>query len=507
MEALGHDWGDWEIIEPPAGAQTCLQVRTCDRCGATESEEIPYVPHVHEYTAVVTAPTCTDQGYTTHTCSCGDSYVDTYVAALGHDRETLPKVNATCTKAGHTAIERCRRCGTVLDPGEVIPAEGHKTETRNFKKANCTDTGYTGDEYCWDCGKLLKKGEEVPPKGHDWGPWKVVEAATKTEVGQDQRTCTVCGGVETRITKSLKDRNPFRDVSEDAFYFDPVLWAVTCDPQITDGTSETTFSPDATCTRGQVVTFLWRAKGCPEPQNSKNRFRDVHTGDYFYKAVLWAVDEGITDGTSDTTFSPNEPCTRGHVVTFLWRCEGSPDSDGYTFSDVPGDAYYADAVRWAVEWSITDGTTDTTFSPDAACTRGQIVTFLYRALSDARSVIPRLISKEEGISYCQKVFRSIQREYPHADPIMGYYSRYRDRDGNLATYVEITYHIGSNKKQWKDTVLFVDGDMIQDPTDYYGKLSDRYFGGASIRYKTLQIEAAQAAAKQYPGGIVTRDQF
>ena len=172
------------------------------------------------------------------------------------------------------------------------------------------------------------------------------------------------------------------DVKKGAYYYDPVLWALNHKPQITDGVSADRFAPDKTCTRGQVVTFLWRAAGCPEPKITSNPFRDVKPSDYFCKAVLWAVENGITDGTSATTFSPNAPCTRAHVVTFLWRAEGNPTvSAKNPFRDVKNGAYYYDAVLWAGAFGITDGTSETTFSPDKPCTRGQIVTFLYRDLA------------------------------------------------------------------------------------------------------------------------------
>jgi len=153
-------------------------------------------------------------------------------------------------------------------------------------------------------------------------------------------------------------------------------------PQITAGTSADTFAPAATCTRGQVVTFLWRASSCPEPKTTKNLFADVKPTDYYYKAVLWAAEEGITAGTSATTFSPGAPCTRAHVVTFLWRAENKPAAgEANPFRDVPAGQYYTDAVLWAVNHHITAGTSSDAFSPDSPCTRGQIVTFLYRDMT------------------------------------------------------------------------------------------------------------------------------
>ena len=173
--------------------------------------------------------------------------------------------------------------------------------------------------------------------------------------------------------------NPFVDVAGDAYYAPAVEWALKND--ITNGTSATTFSPNAGCTRGQIVTFLWRAAGCPEPKSSVNPFTDVEEGAYYSKAVLWAVENGITDGTGDgTTFSPDLTCTRDQTVTFLWRAAGKPAvTADKSFADVSADAWYATAVAWAVENGITDGTGDgTTFSPADDCTRAQIVTFLYR---------------------------------------------------------------------------------------------------------------------------------
>ena len=169
----------------------------------------------------------------------------------------------------------------------------------------------------------------------------------------------------------------FVDVATGSYYEDAVDWAVG--NGITQGTDATHFSPDGICTRAQAVTFLWRAAGSPEPETRAMPFTDVPVGSYYYDAVLWAVENGITKGTSDTTFSPNMTCTRAQIVAFLWRSEKSPAAGtANPFADVKSTAYYADAVLWAVKENITRGTTNTTFSPDADCTRAQIVTFLWR---------------------------------------------------------------------------------------------------------------------------------
>lgn len=175
--------------------------------------------------------------------------------------------------------------------------------------------------------------------------------------------------------------NPFVDVKEGKYYYNAVLWAVNHDPRITVGTTDTTFEPKKNCTRAEVVTFLWRAAGAPEPTVTETSFTDVKMGRYYSKAVLWAVEKGITCGTSADTFSPNADCSRGEIVTFLRRFAGTPEPESTScrFTDLKANAYYYKAVLWAVENGITAGTTDTTFSPKDPCTRGQAVTFLYRA--------------------------------------------------------------------------------------------------------------------------------
>jgi len=170
----------------------------------------------------------------------------------------------------------------------------------------------------------------------------------------------------------------FTDVNNKEYYGAAVEWAVN--NGITTGVSDISFAPNMICSRGQVVTFLWRAAGCPEPTMGASKFTDVDPGAYYYKAMLWAVEEGITTGTSDTTFKPNMNCTRAQVVTFLYRAAGSPAVSGKPdFVDVPAGSYYENGVAWAVENNITLGTGGGKFSPDVNCSRGQIVTFLHRA--------------------------------------------------------------------------------------------------------------------------------
>ena len=174
-------------------------------------------------------------------------------------------------------------------------------------------------------------------------------------------------------------KNPFIDVPAGSYYEDAVVWAV--EKGITSGTSAVTFDPNGNCTRAQAVTFLWRAAGSPAPKTKVMPFADVKAGSYYYDAVLWAMEQGITKGTSDTAFSPNASCTRAQIVTFLWRANGSPVVSGNSaFTDVAADAYYAAAVTWAEKNGVTGGIGNGLFGSGNNCTRAQIVTFLYRAM-------------------------------------------------------------------------------------------------------------------------------
>lgn len=170
--------------------------------------------------------------------------------------------------------------------------------------------------------------------------------------------------------------SPFSDVFSDDYYKEAVEWAV--EQGIANGTGNGKFSPEAACTRAQIVTFLWRAAGSPEPTSGLSMFSDVKTNEYYEKAVRWAIEQGITNGTGNGKFSPEAACTRGQAVTFLWRAAGEPSAGTAGFSDVCASDYYAPAVNWAVQNDVTAGTGNNRFSPNWKCTRAQIVTFLYR---------------------------------------------------------------------------------------------------------------------------------
>ena len=236
--------------------------------------------------------------------------------------------------------------------------------------------------------KNARKGDTVtvtvtPDAGYQLDKLTITDKNGKelklTDKGDGQYTFTMPDGkVEVKAVFAKKvETSPFDDVSADAYYNQAVQWAQ--EKGITDGISSDLFGPKQPCTRSQIVTFLWRAAGSPEPKSTAAGMTDVVPGSYYAKAVAWAVENGITTGTGEGTFSPDATCTRAQAVTFLARAQNAKATGKTAFSDVPSDSYFADAVAWAQANGVTTGTSETTFSPDNDCTRAQIVTFLYRA--------------------------------------------------------------------------------------------------------------------------------
>lgn len=220
-----------------------------------------------------------------------------------------------------------------------------------------------------------------PNEGYELGSLAVKDASGDllplADLGNGKYSFVMPDGkvsVEAEFVKTAA--TSFADVPANAYFADAVKWAV--DKGITNGLSDTMFGPYASCTRAQIVTFLWRAAGSPE-QKTVSSFSDVPASAYYAKAVAWAVENGITNGMTETTFAPNATCTRGQSVTFLYRALGKKVESSANFTDVKSDAFYAAAVSWAVKNDVTNGTSATTFSPNADCTRAEIVTFLYRA--------------------------------------------------------------------------------------------------------------------------------
>ena len=306
--------------------------------------------------ANVKEATCTDVGYTgDKVCKfCGIVMEKgKEIPMIEHTPMDVEAKAPTCTEPGVTKGTVCKVCGTVLSAQETVPALGHKTELVNAKEATCLEAGYTGDKVCTVCKQTIEKGTEVKALGHNY-----------------------VKGVCTRCDAKQPGYNPFTDVKKGPYY-DAILWAF-CNG-VTNGISDTVFGVDNGCTRAQIVTFLYRAAGQPKVENVKNPFTDVSKNSTYYNAIMWAVENGITTGKTATSFDPNAVCTRGQIVTFLWRYEKAPIVSSLAkFDDVAANSYCYNAVMWAVENGITNGKTTTTFAPNDTCTRAQAVTFIYR---------------------------------------------------------------------------------------------------------------------------------
>lgn len=325
----------------------------------------------HSYETVTEEASCLYPGMRYQVCSlCGDTQNYETIPALGHEMdEWYVLQEPTCTQEGVMARD-CVRCG--FREETPIAHQGHEYVVE-VVAPTCTARGYTS-HYCPGCGDRFRT-DYTDPLGHRYDDGVVTKEPTLTAMGRILYTCTGCGDTYQEMIPKLT--NPFEDIDENAYYFEAVIWAVN--NGITTGVDETHFDPDGVCTRAQVVTFLWRSAGCPEPEWEDNPFVDVPEDAFYADAVLWAYSGGITTGTDSTHFSPMEPCIRAQVVTFLHRLRGTPGAAAsVSFPDVtPGDYYY-EAVCWAASRGITVGMDGGLFRPALPCTRGQIVTFLYR---------------------------------------------------------------------------------------------------------------------------------
>ena len=411
-ETCGQPYGELgahKLTKTDAKAATCTEAGyneywTCSGCGkyfsdengTNEIEKDSWVLKTlgHDMTKTdAKAATCTEDGNNEYyTCSrCGGVFKDeagtqaTTVEAetlkkLGHDWSNKDGICAVC----HTKCDRVHKPGTTCSvchkytsypyvPGAptypaTAPAAPNGTVTISpanaSKGANVTVTVKPNDGYVLETLTVTdKNGDELK----------------LTDKGNGKYTFTMPGSkVEVKAT-FMEDNsvfNFFYDVPNDAFFYEAVKWAVKSG--VTNGLSDTMFGPYESCTRAQIVTFLWRAAGSPEPKTASS-FSDVPASAYYAKAVEWAIENGITNGMTETTFAPNATCTRGQSVTFLHRALKGTASGSTNFTDVKSDTFYADAINWAVANNVTNGTSNTTFSPDADCTRAEIVTFLYRA--------------------------------------------------------------------------------------------------------------------------------
>ena len=391
INAPGHKTVDVAAVEATCTTDGNTAGTKCSVCNEILSgvEKIAALGHKTEVKNAKDA-TCTEAGYTgDKVCKVCKETIEkgSVINALGHKyndkgvctvcgakKPVAPvhthtvvidqAVAATCTKSGLTEGKHCSVCKAIIVAQQEIKALGHTPEEVAAVAATCTKTGLTAGSKCSVCGEVLTAQEVVPALGHDFKDGK----------------CTRCGAADPDYVAPVV--NPFKDVEKTSPYYDAIIWAAK--EEITTGKTADTFGIDEGCTRAQIVTFLYRAAGSPEVKaDTVNPFTDVSKDSVYYNAILWAVENGITKGTTETAFDPNAVCTRGQIVTFLFRASGDEKvATGTNFADVASGSYCADAVAWAVANDVTNGFADGTFRPEATCTRGQAVTFIYRALAE-----------------------------------------------------------------------------------------------------------------------------
>ena len=432
IPALGHSWGEWTVTTPASCTATGEETRTCDRCATTEKRELAKTGHREVVDPAVEA-TCTATGLTEgkHCSVCHAVIVAQEVVPMKeHTVVTVPGKAATCTEAGLTDGEKCSVCGKELKAQETIKALGHSWDEGKVTTAPTYEKTGVKTYTCGICKatktesipQLVNSGSGSSGGGSNKTTTYPVNIVTKTEDNGTTSSSSKMASKGNMVTITVEpDRyyvvdeviirdsrgkqlpvkdngdgtytfempadkvmveptfswvNPFVDVKNTAYYTSAVEW--TLKRMITQGTTDITFTPNGSCTRAHIVTFLWRAAGSPEPESAVS-FADVPAGSYYAKAVAWAVENGITLGTTDVTFSPNAACTRAQSVTFLYRASEASASGAPTFYDVAEDAYYAAAVKWATDNGITNGIGNGLFGSNNTCTRAQIVTFLWRS--------------------------------------------------------------------------------------------------------------------------------
>lgn len=385
--ALGHDYPEeYTIDKEPTCTEKGQKSIHCTRCtiGRIKVTEIEPTGHTwsEEY-SVDKEATCMENGQKSIHCTVCDAVNEDTIEEItptGHEWAegyTVDK-EPTCTENGEKSIH-CTICDTVKeDSVEEIAPTGHdwNDEYTIDKEATCTEDGQQSI-HCKVCDAIDEDSiEEIEAAGHTWDEGEITKEPSYTEDGIKTFTCSVCGETKTESIDKLE--NPFVDVNEDDYFYDAVLWAY--ENGITSGKDDTHFAPSSSCTRAESATFLWRAYGQPEPETTENPFVDVNSSNYYYKAVLWAYENGITSGKDQTHFAPNDTVARKEFLTFLWRSakKPEPETTDNPFVDVPDDAYYAKAVLWAYENGITTGKDESHFNPDGQCIRAQVVSFLYR---------------------------------------------------------------------------------------------------------------------------------
>ena len=381
IPALGHDWSDW-TRETPAGCETQgKEIRTCSRCDATDSRSIPATGHKEELRNQKDA-TCIEEGYTGDAyCSvCGELLQAGQVIPKAEHKFESTVVPPTCEKAGYTQ-HTCKICGTNYRD-TFIPALGHDYQAV-VTAPTCTEEGYT--TYTCTRGDDSYVADRVPALGHAWGDWTVTQPADCRSEGEEARTCPVCQETQTRVIPANQDACPskqFVDVNEKLWYHEGVDYVLQTGLMI--GTSERTFSPNGPLTRGQLMVILYRLAGSPAAE-AKAPFTDVQAGTYYADAVAWAYEAGIAKGVSQTRFAPNQGVSREQLVTFFARytawtgnvVEAVGDLRGFEDADRVS-AYAQEAMTWAVENGLIEGTGENLLAPGHGSTRAQAATILLR---------------------------------------------------------------------------------------------------------------------------------
>ncbi len=364
-DALGHAWDEGKVTKPATEAEAGIKTYTCTRCGETKTETIPKLTHDHSYKDVVTAPTCTEKGYTTHTCACGDSYVDTYTDPLGHDLKDDAAVAATCTTAGTTAGKHCTRCD-YKEGMETIAALGHDLKDDAAVAATCTTAGTTAGKHCTRCD--YKEGmETIAALGHDLKDDAAVAATCTTAGTTAGKHCTRCDYKEGMETIAA-------------------LGHAWDEGKVTKEATETTQgSMTYTCTRCPATKRdILPASGLVATAVYNDVKNDTS---WFYPGVQYCLSYGLMSGMGNGSFAPGEYTTRAQVAQILYNLHGNPEVSGGTpFTDVPEGAWYQKAVTWAHSVGIVNGVTATTFSPNANITRQDFVLMLMRYLNNVRMV-------------------------------------------------------------------------------------------------------------------------
>ena len=377
INATGHKYGDITYTWSKDNT-SCTAKKVCSVCKDEVTETVDTT------SSVTTAATCTTKGTKTYTAtfSAANGFVtqtkNVDIAATGHDWSNKDGICAVC----HTKCDQVHKPGTTCEVCHKYTSYPYVPGAPTYPATAPAAPNGTVTVTPSNASKGTNVTVTVKPnEGYELGSLAVKDASGNllplADLGNGKYSFVMPDGkvsVEAEFVKTAA--TSFADVPANAYFADAVKWAV--DKGVTNGLSDTMFGPYESCTRAQIVTFLWRAAGSPEPK-AMSSFTDVPANAYYAKAVAWAVENGITNGMTATEFAPDATCTRGQSVTFLYRALKGSASGSANFTDVKSDAFYADAINWAVANNVTNGTSNTTFSPNATCTRAQIVTFLYRA--------------------------------------------------------------------------------------------------------------------------------